>query len=65
MSDGGISNASQFRKILSDCRYDARKRQLPFYSKHLNFFNLYIRQIIKSIIPSKLISIYRHNKEII
>lgn len=62
MSDGGVSNALAFKKILSDTRYDAKKRNLSIFCTIYIVSMLYLKQFVKELLPTKLISKYRSNK---
>lgn len=59
MSDGGVSNAVAFKKILSDKRYDAKKRNLSRIDLYTTLFQFFVKQIIKAFMPSNFQSRYR------
>lgn len=62
MSDGGVSNAVAFKKILSDKRYDAKKRNLSKFDLYKTVIQFYLKQMIKAFIPSKFQTRYRQKR---
>lgn len=62
MSDGGVSNAVAFKKILSDKRYDAKKRNLSKFYFYKTVIQFYVKQIIKAFMPSNFQTRYRQKR---
>lgn len=63
MSDGGVSNTMPFKKVLSDMRHDAQKRNLSKFQTYYAVFIFCIKQFVKDLIPNKWLSTYRLYKQ--